>query len=146
MTSFLSAERIATQALQEHTTHAIRILSEHYGFDADEALTKVDLAPRPLPSLVGPADDPVLVIARQAALWNKIHFSIRMHRHPMSCQSNWECAEAVHATDKPSKKQMAANQKMLGARKEALQRRIAAKKYKEAQKTAVNIMKGPSKP
>ena len=142
MTSFLSAERIATQALQEHTTHAIRILSEHYGFDADEALTKVDLAPRPLPSLVGPADDPVLVIARQAALWNKIHFSIRMHRHPMS----WECAEAAHATHKPSKKQMAANQKMLGARKEALQRRIAAKKYKETQKTAVNIMKGASKP
>ena len=132
------------QALHEHTTHAIRILSEHYGFDADEALTKVGLAPRPLPSLVAPvtADDPVLVIARQAALWNENYENSRMNSQPMRSPSN---DEDVAPTDKPSEKQMAANQKKLGSRKQALQKRLAVKESKEAQKTAVKIMKAALK-
>jgi hypothetical protein len=136
MTSFLSTERIAMQALHEHTTHAIRILSEHYGFDADEALTKVGLAPRPLPSLVAPvtADDPVLVITLQDTLTISNN---NMQEQPMPSPSNDD--------DKPSKKQMAANQKKLGSRKQALQKRLAVKESKEAQKTAVKIMKAALK-
>jgi hypothetical protein len=128
MTSFLSTERIAIQALQEHTTHAVRLLAEHYGFDADEALTKVGLAPRPLPSLVAPvtADDPVPTIAL---------------REPPSPSNDQDAP----GTDKPSKKQMAANQKKLSSRKQALQKRLAVKESKEAQKTAVKIMKGALK-
>jgi hypothetical protein len=138
MTSFLSTERIAIQALQEHTTHAVRLLAEHYGFDADEALTKVGLAPRPLPSLVAPvtADDPVLVITLQETPTDS-YGNNNMQEQPMPSPSNDD--------DKPSKKQMAANQKKLGSRKQALQKRLAVKESKEAQKTAVKIMKAALK-
>ncbi len=160
MNAVLSTERIALRALEEasreHTTQAVRLLAKCYGFDADEALGKVGLAPvethvekekrlfgSDSDSDFGP-DEGAFVVDAAPSKPSRDDVVARLlaGEDPVPVASSDE--DTSSDTKRAPKPRLTATQKA-NKKEEARQKKEVAKKAKEAEKAAAKILKAALK-